>query len=550
MEYYYAMKTNKSFNKSMLILILLAVFTGAFAYRGVVDVDIMEARNFVAAREMAQGGSLLIPTMNGHLRLAKPPLPTWLTAAAVAFAGTDNDMSDIRIPAALAGVLMLAGAFLFARNISGSSGAGVYSLLVLSTSFLFMLMARKNTWDIYAHAFMLSGLASLTYAQRDDVKDPIYFYAFAGVMFAASFMSKGPVSFYTVLLPFLVAGALTFSPVVFIRRYYGRIFLCVAVTAVLSALWPVYVYVHETHAVLNVLSEESTAWVSRHMKPFWYYVQFPVMLGLWSVVLIPLLYPRFVFKRVNPVRAKFYLIWIFTAVLLLSVIPEKKDRYLLPVVIPSALLVGEYLAAVVKSARAERADRYILGIWAYASLAIFVCAVGGALFMQITKGGSSWLRFIVLWGVSAAVLFFTLSSVRKYGAIGSVPHVIAVICLAFLLAVPYVKIPEQDFRILEKVRSDSALAQQKIVYGDLSIKEIWALGLQARPLSELSDDSADAVFVTSAQNDVPEGFEGNRIAAYSSKDGRSWVFYRIGIRDSELKDMIIAHHTAIVEDEQ
>jgi hypothetical protein len=46
------------------------------------DVDLMEARNFVTAREMAVEGHWLIPTMNGELRIAKPPLPSWITAAA------------------------------------------------------------------------------------------------------------------------------------------------------------------------------------------------------------------------------------------------------------------------------------------------------------------------------------------------------------------------------------------------------------------------------------------------------------------------------------
>ena len=42
----------------------------------------MEARNMVTAREMVHDGNWLVPTMNGDLRLEKPPLPTWLTAVA------------------------------------------------------------------------------------------------------------------------------------------------------------------------------------------------------------------------------------------------------------------------------------------------------------------------------------------------------------------------------------------------------------------------------------------------------------------------------------
>lgn len=40
--------------------------------------DIMESRNIITAREMVSDGNWLVPTMNGELRLEKPPLPTWV----------------------------------------------------------------------------------------------------------------------------------------------------------------------------------------------------------------------------------------------------------------------------------------------------------------------------------------------------------------------------------------------------------------------------------------------------------------------------------------
>lgn len=46
----------------------------------VLDVTIMEARNFITAREMTLDGNWLLTTMNGEPRYQKPPLPTWLAA--------------------------------------------------------------------------------------------------------------------------------------------------------------------------------------------------------------------------------------------------------------------------------------------------------------------------------------------------------------------------------------------------------------------------------------------------------------------------------------
>lgn len=48
----------------------------------VITPDIMESRNIITAREMVYDGHWMVPTMNGDLRLEKPPLPTWLTAVA------------------------------------------------------------------------------------------------------------------------------------------------------------------------------------------------------------------------------------------------------------------------------------------------------------------------------------------------------------------------------------------------------------------------------------------------------------------------------------
>jgi 4-amino-4-deoxy-L-arabinose transferase-like glycosyltransferase len=57
---------------SLIVLCLLAFFT----HLGAFEVDLMEARNFVTAREMVNDHHWLVPTMNGELRITKPPLPT------------------------------------------------------------------------------------------------------------------------------------------------------------------------------------------------------------------------------------------------------------------------------------------------------------------------------------------------------------------------------------------------------------------------------------------------------------------------------------------
>lgn len=532
------MKTKLTFfNSFTLFLVLLAVYTGTFAGRDIIDVDIMEARNYVAAREMADGGSLLIPTMNGELRIAKPPLPTWFTAAAVYAAGTDNAMDIMRIPSAIAGVLMLAGIYLLSGYFSGSKRVAYNSVLVLSTSFLFMLMSRKNTWDIYSHAFMIAGLATLFHAHFGQVRNKVYWYAFTGVMLAASFMSKGPVSFYTVLLPVIIAAVFTFPVRPFLKENYGKLLLCIVITVFLSSLWPVYVFMHETHSALSTVMAESAAWTNRHVKPFWYYIQFPLMSGLWSIILVPLLYPKFAFKRINPVRAKFYLIWLYAALVLLSLIAEKKDRYLLPVVIPSALLVGEYLAAVTGRLLLKRPDRYIVGVWVILSFAALCGAFAATAYFQIIHPQESWLYYSFSAVSAVLALAVSIYQMRKYGLLRSVPYAVMCFCLTFILSTPFIKIPEQDFRALEKVRTTASLKHFSDFYGDLGIKEIWAVGRRVLPSEEIPAGTSDAMYVAENGDEViPAGYDAKKVAVYGIKHGRSWTFYRLTKRFASVKE--------------
>jgi 4-amino-4-deoxy-L-arabinose transferase-like glycosyltransferase len=69
-------KTNKW---SVLMILVICAIT-FFVNNRTFTPDIMEARNIVTAREMVQDGHWMVPTMNGELRLEKPPLPTWITA--------------------------------------------------------------------------------------------------------------------------------------------------------------------------------------------------------------------------------------------------------------------------------------------------------------------------------------------------------------------------------------------------------------------------------------------------------------------------------------
>lgn len=52
------------------------------------------------------GGSWLMPTMNGALRLTTPPLPTWAVAVILSLVGPTDNLALLRLPAALMSTLL------------------------------------------------------------------------------------------------------------------------------------------------------------------------------------------------------------------------------------------------------------------------------------------------------------------------------------------------------------------------------------------------------------------------------------------------------------
>lgn len=302
---------------------IIVVLSGIFAGSQYMNVDLMEARNFVTAREIISNHNWLIPTMNGELRIAKPPLPTWATALTMLTAHTDTNLILNRLPAGIAALLMVFFIYNLAKSVSKSRDIAVYSALVLSTSYMFMYMARKGTWDIFSHSFMLGAIWIYHDSILSGVR-PYRNFIIAGILMGLSWMSKGPVAFYALLLPFVLSQLAVYKPSFFkvnLKHIAVMILVCVA----LSSAWPAYIMFHISAHAHQTFAGETTAWFSMHIKPFWYYLQFPAMTGIWVFIMTPLLWPKYAVKKIPDVKNyKFMLIWLVLMIILLSVFPEKK----------------------------------------------------------------------------------------------------------------------------------------------------------------------------------------------------------------------------------
>ncbi len=342
----------------------LAALLGAtlFSHREVLGVDIMEARNLITAREMIDTDHWFLPTMFGQPRLAKPPLPTWLTAAAMlaGSAGLDTDLAVNRIPSALAGLLLAASLFGLTRFWTKSTESAAWATAFLATSYMFVLMARRNSWDIYCHAFMLAAIWALAVI-ADSPAPRKRLAVVAGVLLGLSGLSKGPVGFYALLAPWIAAMLATggWRGGRLRRKDLGLAF---GLGLALSVAWPVAAWVAMPGAFSDMVATEQGAWMVEHTKPFWFYLQFPLMTGAWTLVACAALWPGHARSRVEPFLPYWRpALWTVVCVGLLMLVPEKKDRYLLPVLIPLCQLMGVYLTGLLRDPDAGgRVGRFLV----------------------------------------------------------------------------------------------------------------------------------------------------------------------------------------------
>lgn len=330
-----------------LYILLLLTIPLFFVNNHALQPDIMECRNLVTAREMATEGNWLAPTMNGQPRLEKPPLPTWIAATVEKV--SPDDIVLQRNMAALAGVLLIVYFFLFCRRVTGSERYAFVAAVLLMTCYNTVLLSRRATWDIYCHAFMMAGIYYLYCLFYDGKR--IWTNALAGgIMFGLSFLSKGPVSFYALLLPFLLA--LLTKPRPTLQGKKRAVGTAIVLAIVIGSAWYLYLLCAQSDAFQQVAAKESSAWTNHNVRPWYYYWRFFLETGIWApLMLASLAVPYWRKRTAFPLTYLFALTWIAAQLVLLSLLPEKKMRYLFPMMIPCCMAMAVAFCSLLESHR-------------------------------------------------------------------------------------------------------------------------------------------------------------------------------------------------------
>ena len=325
---------NREDFKYLKIIIPISIIA-FFSILWIRPADLMEARNFITAREMIESKNYIIPTLNGALRFEKPPLPTWLTVLTMNLTQNYTDESILRIPSALAGVIFILLLYYFVKLLTKNSFISFITSFVGCTTFMIIKLSGENTWDIYSYVAIFG---AITFLLKGFDSNRYFDFVISGIFLAASILSKGPVAIYGLFLPFLLSHIFIFGLEKY-RKNFKKILLMLLVGGILAGIWPLLMYLKYPDIFVSVLLKEKNTWTTRHTESIFYYLDYFVYMGVWIFFSLFALIKTYKNSE-NKDYSKFIFWWNIFTIILLSLVKMKKKRYGIPIYITSVLEVG------------------------------------------------------------------------------------------------------------------------------------------------------------------------------------------------------------------
>jgi 4-amino-4-deoxy-L-arabinose transferase-like glycosyltransferase len=316
-----------------------------------------EGRYAEIAREMLAGNDWLIPQLNFLPYLEKPPLVYWLTAASFKVFGFSA--AAARLPVALSALAGLFLAYGLGRAFWGPL-AGVLGALVLSTSVGYVVLGRILTLDM-VFALFLNLAIGLGYLALSREYSRLWLWAYLALALAV--LTKGPVA--------VLLTGLTWIIWVAVSRWPWRPFINLRgwlLLALVTLPWLVYVqWRFPEFFQFFIIEQHFGRFLTPviHPEPLYYYI--PVLLGLllpWTWLFPWTLGRGHAFRDPDE---RFLIIWAAVIVIFFSLSRGKLVPYILPALLPLALLLGRSLVELTGPGRLSINSRVLktsLIIWA------------------------------------------------------------------------------------------------------------------------------------------------------------------------------------------
>ena len=322
-----------------------------------------EGRYAEIAREMLAQKDWLIPHLNLLPYLEKPPLVYWLTAASFKVFGFTA--AAARLPSAASALAGLFLAYVLGRALWGSL-AGVLGALVLATTAGYVALGRILTLDM-TFALFLNLAIGLGYLAFSRARPKLWPWVYLALALAV--LTKGPVAVLLTGLIWIIWVQVNHWPWRSLVNIKGWLLL-----ALLTLPWLVYVqwrYPEFFHFFIIEQHFGRFLTPAIHPEPLYYYI--PVLLGLllpWTW-LLPWAMGRG--RAFRDPDCRFLIIWAAVIVVFFSLSRGKLVPYILPALLPLALLVGRSLVELTGAGRLSFNSRLLrtsLITWAVTGVAL------------------------------------------------------------------------------------------------------------------------------------------------------------------------------------
>lgn len=337
-----------------------------------------ETRYAQISQEMLLSGHWATPHFMGLRYFEKPAAGYWMIAIGQALFG--QNLFGVRIASSVAlGLSVLLAWAIAGRLWQDRRVQGVAAVVYGSLSLICAGSGYANLDPQFTLWVNLS-IAALWYA-ADAATSRARLLAWAGVGVACGmgFMTKG---FLALLLPVLVA----LPYMLWQRRFlelvrYGV--LAVVVAVLVSLPWGLTVHFQEADFWHYFFWDEHIRRFAgddaQHAEAWYYYLPIMLMASLPWVALLPMTLLQAWKTRLQP-RIAFLWLWLLLPLVFFSIAKGKLPSYIMPCLLPLALLIGHSLAQ-----RLEQGKTLALRGNAWLNVAIGVTALLAVAFLQLKK---------------------------------------------------------------------------------------------------------------------------------------------------------------------
>ncbi|WP_081375468.1 lipid IV(A) 4-amino-4-deoxy-L-arabinosyltransferase [Pseudomonas chlororaphis] len=337
-----------------------------------------ETRYAQISQEMLLNGNWVSPHFMGIRYFEKPIAGYWMIAIGQAIFG--DNLFGVRIASALSTGLSVVLAYLIARQLWNDPRKSLAAALLYMSFGLIAGQAGYANLDPQFTLWVNLSLVALWFAiVGTTLRQRLLAWAVLGVACGLGFMTKG---FLAWLLPALIA-----LPYMIWQRRLGELLrygpLAVLVAAVVSLPWVLMIHGQEPdfwrfffwHEHIRRFAAED----AQHTRPWWFYLPLLLVSSLPWAALLPSALTQ-AWKQKNDAGIGFLLLWLVLPLAFFSLCRGKLPTYIMPCLLPLALLMGHTLIERLNQARVG-----VIRVNGLINVAIALVALATLIYLQFTR---------------------------------------------------------------------------------------------------------------------------------------------------------------------